>query len=135
MFYFRSKLDDTSVFYKFFILKDQPFVKFYNHLNTIFPLPQPTQESDAIENCYIEEDVSPDDIQEMIENVIANDDDNSDESDDDEEHFTSNSTNETTHVTASVSTDQWGRIYGPELKTKKKLRSGWLEVRYIDILI
>ena len=71
----------------------------------------------------------------MIENEIANDDDKSDESDDDEEYFTSNSTDEKTTVTALVSPDQWDRIYGPELKTKKKLRSGWLEVRYIDILI
>ena len=71
----------------------------------------------------------------MIENEIANDDDKSDESDDDEEHFTTNSTNEKTSVTALVRPDQWGRIYGPELTTKKKLRSGWLEVRYIDILI
>ena len=90
--------------------------------------------NDADENCYIEEDVSPDDIDGMIENEIANDDDKSDESDDYEEYFTSNSTNEKTTVTAPVSPDQWGRIYGPALTTKKKLQIGWLEVRFMDIL-
>ena len=87
----------------------------------------------ADENWNVEEDVSDDEIDGMIENELADDDGKPDESDDDEAHFTSNSTDEQTSVTASVSADQWARIYGPALKTKKKLKGGWLEVRYILI--
>ena len=39
--------------------------------------------------------------------------------------------NDEEDFTASVSAEQWGRIYGPALKTKKKLQRGWMEVRYI----
>ena len=80
----------------------------------------------ADENWNVEEDVSDDEIDGMIENELADDDGKPDESDDDEAHFTSNSTDETTIVIARVSPDQWGRIYDPVSKTKKSSREdGW----------